>query len=112
MKGAMDMARDMQTLAMASRRTGALIDSIVVTPGGQTTPPYSQPGGKSVVPEGAARITAGNSKVRYAHLVEYGTVRSAAQPYFWAAVRANNKRVRARIKRAITKAIKQNWGKG
>lgn len=105
------VADDMRQLALASKDTGALIASIQVTPGGQSTPPYSQPGGSSTAPEGGAMVTAGNSEVRYAHLVEYGTKRSQASPFFWPAVRLNNKRVRAAFNREARKTIKERWGK-
>lgn len=100
---------------------GDLRDSIVVTPGGQMTPAYSQPGGSQMVPENAALVTAGNSAVRYPHLVEYGTrphinqgkfpgtqhPGTAAQPYFWPAFRMLRRRFRARMTRAINKSIKK-----
>lgn len=105
------IAGDMRHFALSSKATGALIDSITVTPAGQSTPPYSQPGGSTVVPEGAAMITAGNSDVRYPHLIEYGWSKGQAQPFFWPAVRANRKRVLAKINRDIRKAIKAEWGK-
>lgn len=96
---------------LAPRDEGDLADSIVVTRGGQQTPPYSQPGGSHVVPEGAAAVTAGNSDVRYPHLQEYGTTKHAAQPFFWPAYRNLRKRSANRIKRAMSKAIKAEWGK-
>lgn len=83
-----------------------LKSSIVVTGPGQSTPPYSQPGGAMVVPENAAVITAGNTDVRYPHLQEYGTSHHAAQPFFWPGFRLGRKRALARIKRGIGKAIK------
>lgn len=110
---------------------GDLKESIVVTAGGESTPPYSQPGGRTVVPELGATITAGNGKVRYAHLVEFGAkshvIRAknapamgkdgrfgtkvdhpgtAAQPFFWPAVRMMRKRTASAVKRAISKAVK------
>lgn len=99
---------------------GDLRDSIVVTPGGQMTPAYSQPGGSQMVPEHAALITAGNTKVRYPHLVEYGArphiaggkfkgaqhPGAPAQPYFWPAFRLIRRKMRGRITRAINKAVK------
>ncbi len=91
--------------------TGALRDSIQVTPGGQSTPGYSQPGGSSVVPEGSAMVTVGNSKVRYPHLVEYGTTRAPAQPYFWPAYRILRTRIRGRFSRALNKSVKQVAGR-
>lgn len=105
------VADDMRALALPSKDTGALIDSIEVTPSGSATPPYSQPGGSKVVPENAAMITAGNHAVRYPHLVEYGTVKAPAQPFFWPAVRLNKRRVLSAIKREISKTVRANWGK-
>lgn len=81
---------------------GDLKDSIAVTTAGNRTPSYSHPGGSHVVPEGAAEVTAGNNAVRYAHLVEYGTRHSNADPFFWSTVRTNRKRVT----RAISKAVR------
>ncbi len=93
--------------ALAPEDTGDLIGSITVTGPGQATPPYSQPGGSTVVPENAVAITVGNTDVRYPHLVEYGTVNSQAQPFFWPAFRMGRKRALARIKRSVGKAIKE-----
>lgn len=105
------LADDMRHFALSSKDTGDLINSIHVTPAGQSTPPYSQPGGSTVVPETAAMVTAGNADVRYPHLIEYGTSKADAQPYFWPAVRANRKQTLARIRREIRKVVKANWGK-
>lgn len=109
-KGADELADGMRSLAETSRDTGALIDSITVTRPGQQTPPYSQPGGSYQVKETEAVVTVGNSDVRYPHLVEYGTKKAPALPFFWPSVRTRGKRARDRIKRAVRKAIKQNWG--
>jgi HK97 gp10 family phage protein len=101
-------------------KEGELHDSIHVTLPGQTTPPYSQPGGARTAGPEEAIVTAGNSKVRYAHLVEFGTEQhpnggmfagtehpgTKAQPFFWPGYRAVRKRVRSRITRSINKAIK------
>lgn len=95
--------------ALAPERTGALKASIEVTPPGHATPPYSQPGGMTVVPENAVYVTAGNEDVRYPHLVEYGTTEAAAQPYFWPAYRLSRKRIATRVKRAIGKAVREGW---
>jgi HK97 gp10 family phage protein len=67
-------------------RTGHLRDSIVVTPPGETTPAYAT-GGSTTVPENKVAISAGNTAVRYAHLVEFGTEKAHAQPFFWPAYR-------------------------
>lgn len=104
------LADDMRTLALASKDTGDLIASIAVTPAGQTTPAYSQPGGATVVPENAAMVTAGNKDVRYPHLVEYGTKKVEAQPFFWPAVHLGKKRALARMRREIRKVVSENWG--
>ncbi|ASP85476.1 hypothetical protein CDO26_13265 [Sinorhizobium meliloti] len=110
LKGAEDIAADMRHLALQSKDTGALIESITITPAGGTTPAYSQPGGSTVVPENAAVVTVGNDDVRYPHLVEYGTSQIDAQPFFWPAVRLNGKKVRNRLNRAIRKAVSEHWG--
>lgn len=103
---------------------GDLRDSIVSTRAGQMTPAYSQPGGSRMVPEGSVLVTAGNNKVRTAHLVEYGTrphinqgvfpgtqhPGTTAQPYFWPAFRMLRKRFRGRMTRAMNKAIKKVVG--
>lgn len=99
-----EIAESMESLAPED--TGDLVGSIAVTPPGQTTPPYSQPGGAQVVPENQVAITAGNTDVRYPHLVEYGTAHAPAQPFFWPGFRLARKRAENRIKRAISKAIR------
>jgi HK97 gp10 family phage protein len=101
----------MKALAEPSRDTGALIDSITFTTAGNSTPPYSEPGGSRVVPENTVLVTAGNTAVRYAHLVEYGTSHSKAEPFFWPAYRLLKKKLSGRIKRAASKAVRENWSK-
>ncbi|WP_026479339.1 HK97-gp10 family putative phage morphogenesis protein [Ahrensia sp. 13_GOM-1096m] len=109
-KSGQELVATMRTLAEASRDSGDLIDSILMTEGGQKTPPYSQPGGSTIVPEHAVAVTVGNSDVRYPHLVEYGSKNAPAQPFFWPAVRTTKKRITGRIKRSISKAVKDEWG--
>lgn len=92
---------------LAPEDTGALKDSIAVTPPGQSTPPYSQPGGSTVARENQVLVTAGNSDVRYPHLVEHGTADAPAQPFFWPAYRLTKKRIANRVKRAIRKAVRE-----
>lgn len=70
-------------------------------------------------PDLSVTITAGDSFVRYAHLVEFGTrphfqpkrgrmhPGTKAQPFFYPAYRAHRKRVKARITRAINRAVKR-----
>lgn len=112
MKGAEEIASLQRGFAETSRDTGALIDSITVTGPGEQTPPYSQPGGSHTVPEGAVMITAGNKEVRYPHLVEYGTSKAEAQPFFWPGYLLGKKRAVNRINRVGRKIIRQTWGKG
>lgn len=108
-KSAEDIAAAMKALAPAE--SGDLRDSIAVTLAGQQTPAYSQPGGSMTVPENAAAVTVGNHAVRYAHLVEYGTSRTPAHPYFWPAFRLNRNIAARRIKRAVGQAVRKNWGR-
>jgi len=121
LKAGTQLADDMRHLAERSRDSGALIESITVTPAGHTTPAHSQPGGTQVVPENAVVVTAGNNAVRYAHLVEFGTAAhmnrglfpgtrnpgAPAQPFFWPAVRLTRKKVTSAIKRAVAKAVRK-----
>lgn len=109
LKKSADEIADLQR-NLAPEDTGALKDSIHVTEPGQMTPAYSQPGGGRVAGELEAVITVGDSDVRYPHLVEYGTTKAPAQPFFWPGFRLGKKRASNRIKRAIGKAIKDNWG--
>lgn len=106
---AQKMASTMRQLAPDDPRTSApdLKSSIAVTGPNRATPPYSQPGGSTVVPENAVAITVGNSDVRYPHLQEYGTTFHDAQPFFWPAFRLHRKKAAAAIKRSISKAIKE-----
>ena len=91
--------------ALAPKDQGALAASVEVTGPGGTTPAYSQPGGSLVVPEGAAAVTVGNNEVRYPHLVEHGTIKTAPQPFFWPGVNltwpAAAKIIKAGIRRAV-----------
>lgn len=111
MKSADELKGAMQHLAEPSRDTGALIESVAVTAPGETTPPYSQPGGSRVAGDLQAIVTVGNADVRYPHLVEYGTTQAEAQPFFWPAVRLLQQRIRNRTNRAIRKAVKEHWTK-
>lgn len=107
LKSGNELADLMRSLAESSRDTGALIDSIEVTPGDANTPPFSQPGGSTVVPENAVMVTAGNSEVRYPHLVEHGTSEADAQPFFWPAFRMLRNRIKNRTARDIRKAVRE-----
>lgn len=103
-KAAEGMADTMRQLAPED--TGDLKASIAVTPAGQATPAYSQPGGSMVVPDNAVAITAGNTEVRYPHLVEYGTSKVPPHPFFWTAFRLHRKKAASAIKRAVAKAVR------
>lgn len=102
-----ELATTMKRLAPVDE--GDLRDSITVTRIGETTPPYSQPGGSRQAKENEVIVTAGNSRVRYAHLVEFGTSQAAAQPFFWPAYRLLKKRLKSRISRSIGKAVKEGF---
>lgn len=86
---------------------------------------YSQTMG--IVSDGhelSAAITAGNTKVRYAHLVEFGVAEHKAggmfagatipavpaSPFFYPGYRFGKKRAKSRISRALTKAAKKVAG--
>lgn len=100
-------------------RTGRLRASIVATPPGGSPPAHSQ-GGVKQVPEGAYAVTAGNRRVRYAHLVEFGTrphenageragthnPGAPAQPFFFPAYRLVRKAMKSKASRALNKSIK------
>lgn len=114
-------AEEMVSLArsFAPIKTGKLRASIVATPPGGNTPPHSAGGGRQV-PPGTYAVTAGNSRVRYAHLVEFGTSAhinkgimagtvnpgAPAQPYFFPSYRIVKQRMKSRATRAMNKAIK------
>jgi hypothetical protein len=104
---------------LAPKDTGALADSITVTPPGGTTPTFSQPGGSRTAAENQVLVTAGDEEVRYPHLVEYGHRASGfsehdvpPHPFFWPAYRLSRKRIANRTKRAIRKAVREKWGTG
>lgn len=108
LKEAHAMADTMERFAPED--TGDLKASIAVTGPGRRTPAYSQPGGSLTVAENAVAITAGDTHVRYAHLVEHGTTKAPAQPFFFPAVRLHNKQAKRNIKNAIRRAVKKSWG--
>lgn len=125
-QGADETQADMRRLA--PKKTGALAESIVQTWGGGKVRYSSLSGdtGEAGDPDLSVRISAGNSKVRYSHLVEFGTAPhkngglfegtqhpgTTAQPFFYPAYRSNRRKVRARMSRAAAKALKQAAGGG
>jgi len=106
-KSGEELVARMQALAPVD--TGALKASITATPPGGTTPPYSQPGGATTAGPNQVLVTAGDKDARYAHLVEYGTSHAKAEPFFWPAYRLSKKRIANRVKRAIGKAVREEW---
>lgn len=106
-KGGDEFASLAKTLAPVD--TGALRDSIAVTPPGGSTPAFSQPGGSRVAGPTEVIVTAGDHEARYAHLVEYGTSKNEAEPFFWPAWRVLRTRIRNRINRAARKAVRDGW---
>lgn len=104
------IAKTARYFAEPSRSTGKLIDSIVVTEPNQTTPPYSQPSGSRIAGPTEVIITVGNSDVRYAHLVEYGTAKMDAQSFFWPSVRLEAPREQKKINAVGRRAARDSWG--
>jgi HK97 gp10 family phage protein len=105
------LADTAERFAESSRDTGALINSISVTMPGRSTPPFSQPGGSRVAGEAEVIVTAGDSTARYAHLVEYGTSDTEAQPFFWPAFRLLQNSMTTNISRAVKTVVKDAWNK-
>lgn len=52
-------------------------------------------------------IYAGNSAVRYAHFVEFGTYKMPAQPFFYVSWRANRRAARRKVRKAVRDAARQ-----
>lgn len=71
--------------------------------------------GRKVAPAGGdeditVRVIEGNKKAFYAHMVEFGTKASPAQPHFYPTWRSLKKRLVGRVKRAQAKAIREAAG--
>jgi HK97 gp10 family phage protein len=79
-------------------KTGKLRDSIIIIREGEWMADYATSGGGRGFVKPIA-VTAGNSGVYYAHLVEYGTRFAAPHPFFWPAYRL----VKARHMRSMRK---------
>lgn len=80
-----------------------------MTPPGHVTPPYSQPGGSHVAGEFEAVVTAGNEKTRYVHLVEFGTSKTEAQPFWLPALRLIRPSAQRSIDREGRKILRNAW---
>ena len=111
-KGADEVVDMMRSLAPVSadgshgKAPGTLRNSIGWTYG--KAPKGSRVIAKSDPATGDAVITiyAGNSEAFYAAFLEFGTVKMAQHPYFFPSWRSLRTRVRSRITREISKAIK------
>lgn len=53
------------------------------------------------------RVAAGDETAFYARMVEFGTPRNAASPFFYPAYRALRRGLRARMSRAVRRAIRK-----
>lgn len=99
-KAALEKSAD-ELVAMQGRLvpvdTGDLSDSI-----------QSKPGRHDL----AVEVSAGGGDAFYGHFVEFGTVNTPAQPFFFPAYRALRRRIRGRITRATKKAAKTVAGNG
>ena len=116
-----------QQKSLAPVKSAKLRDSIIQTWGGGVVPIYSSLRGNVVSgdPDLSVQITAGNTSVRYARLIEFGTAPhinggkftgtqhpgTSAQPFFYPSYRALRRRIKGRITRAITKSAKKAVGK-
>lgn len=57
-----------------------------------------------------AQVSAGDNKAFYARMVEFGTPKQTAQPFFYPIYRAFKKRMKARISRAAGKGARRAVG--
>lgn len=90
------------------RRPGALRDSIGWTWGKKPKYAVALASVKaSLAGDLTITIYAGNNEVRYAHLVEWGTVKMKAQPYFFVSWRANRKSAQRKVRKALRDAARQ-----
>lgn len=54
----------------------------------------------------SVEVKAGSRNIFYAKMVEFGTVKMQARPFFFPSYRALRARIRSRISRAVNKAVK------
>jgi HK97 gp10 family phage protein len=111
-----DEITDMMHNLVPIRPTGGALDaSIRSVFGDKPSAPNSGvlSGGGSLRgdPELTVWILAGNEEAFYARWVEFGTVKMAAQPFFFPSYRANRRSVRARISRAMRLATRRSLGR-
>lgn len=108
-KGAQEVADAQRQLVPVDE--GHLRDSITVTMPGQSTPAHSQPGGSTVAGENQVIVTAGNSDARYPHIIEHGSSRHEAQPFFFPAYRLFRDKVKRGTSSAFTRTAKKEWNR-
>lgn len=101
---AQKLVKDMQRVAPRGR-TGRLRKSIKATMGDRGGVTVGNVRGRSY---GTIRaiVSAGAGNAFYARWVEFGTIKTAARPFFFPVYRARRKKIRAAINRSINKAIK------
>lgn len=58
-------------------------------------------------PDLTVRVVEGDKDAFYAPFVEYGTADAAAQPHFFPTYRSMRRRLKSRLSRAVSKAIKE-----
>lgn len=115
--------------AFAPRRTGALAASITYTFGDRDLPAYASVKAGNAAhgdPSMIVILSAGNSRVRYAHLVEFGTAPhdvggkfervehpgARQHPFFYPAFHALKRKARARLARSVGAAIRKTAKSG
>ena len=99
-KGGDELVARMKYLAPDEDATGKLRDSIEKTPG---------PVELSVTVSAGGAATTDSKGDDHALNLEYGTKDMHRHSFFWPSVNTLKKRVRSRIDRAISKAIKEAW---
>lgn len=94
---------------LAPVRTGALRNSIQWNFGeAPEGAKLGSPGKGQAANESRAVITAGDRVAYYAPFVEFGTESAPAQPFFYPAYRANRKRAKAIIQKAVRAAVQRS----
>jgi hypothetical protein len=111
-QGANEMMMRMRYLApVATEDGGDLQRSIRVEPGPRELSATVTAGGP-LTTKPVRKSEKGNApEYDYALGVEYGTEEMTAQPFYWVSVNTLSKRIRRRIDRAISKAVKNEWSK-
>ena len=118
------MARSSDQLRRLNKRFAAVSQAVrdAVRPALEKSADQLVAAARHLVPEDQIRkeagehelqvaVKAGDGDAFYARWVEFGTSEQEAQPFFFPAYRLNKKPIEARIKRAVTKAIKDEWVK-